>query len=79
MMRGRASGHDFVDPMILKILRETKTPLSILGINYMINGFVGRMINVNIVKNHLLFLVRDNKVSESVNKENGVTYYKLIL
>lgn len=78
-MRGRATGHDFVDPMILKILGQTKTAMSILGINYMVNESVGRTINMNIVRDHLLFLVKSKKISEIFNKENGVTYYRLIL
>ena len=79
LMKRRSSGHDFMDPMVLKILRETRTRLSILGINYLINGIVGRTINLNVVKNHLLFLVKDKKISENVNKESGIAYYRLIL
>lgn len=77
-MRGRISGHDFVDPMIVKILIESKIPMSILGINYRVNGKVGKTINLNVIRNHLLFLVKSKKISESLNKETGVTYYKLI-
>ncbi len=78
-MRGRATGHDFVDPMILDILKESKIPMSILGINYRINGNIGKTVNINAVRNHLLLLVKSKKISENLNKENGVTYYKLIL
>ena len=77
-MRGRASGHDFVDPMILRILKESKDPMSILGINYRVNGSAGKTINLNIIRNHLLFLVKSKKISQNIDKENGVTYYKLI-
>lgn len=77
-MKRKPSGYDFVDPMVLKILREAKTPLSLLGINYLINGIVERTINLNIIKNHLIFLVKEKKVSERFNGKNGVTYYELV-
>jgi len=77
-MRGRASGHDFVDPMIITILKESKRSMSTLGINYRVNETVGRTINLNVIRDHLLFLVKNKKISESLDKENGVTYYKLI-
>lgn len=78
-MRGRASGHDFVDPMILKILKESRVPMSMLGINYRVNGSAGRTINLNVIRDHLLFLVKTKRISESIDRQNGVTYYKLIL
>ncbi len=77
-MRGRASGHDFVDPIILKILRESRTPMSTLGINYRVNETAGRTINLNVIREHLIFLARSKKISENLDKENGVTYYKLV-
>ena len=78
IMRGRASGHDFVDPLILKILKESKVPLSTLGINYKVNENVGRTINLNVIRDHLIFLVENRKISESLDKRNSVIYYKLI-
>jgi len=78
-MRGVASGFDFVDPMILKILRESRVSMSTLAINYRVNETTGRTINLNVIRNHLIFLVKDKKISESFNKQNGITYYKLIL
>ena len=77
-MRGRASGHDFVDPLILKLLKESKVSMSTLGINYRINELAGRTINLNVIREHLIFLVKSKKISENLNKENGVTYYKFI-
>jgi hypothetical protein len=76
-MRGRASGHDFVDPIMLKILQESKVPLSVLGMNYMVNQTVGKTINLGIVKTHLTMLVKDKKISESFDKDKGITFYKL--
>ena len=77
-MRGRASGHDFVAPIIMKILKESKSPMSMLGINYRVNNDAGRTINLNVIRDHLLFLLKSKKISENMNRENGVTYYKLI-
>lgn len=78
-MRGRTSGMDFVDPMILKILRESKISMSTLAINYRINEQVGKTVNLNVIRNHLIFLVRDKKISESVNRQSGIAYYKQVL
>lgn len=78
-MRGRVSNHDFVEPMIMKILKESRVPMSVLAINYRVNEAAGRTINLNVIRNQLLFLVKDKKILESLNKENDVTYYKLIL
>jgi repressor of nif and glnA expression len=74
----RSAGHDFLDPMILKILKESKIPMSTLGINYRINEAVGKTINLNIVRNHLIFLLNNKKISEKIDEEKGVTYYKLV-
>lgn len=74
----RSSGHDFLDPLILKTLKESKVSMSILGINYRINETVGKTINLNIVKNHLMILLNNKKISERVDEENGVAYYKLV-
>jgi len=78
-MRGRVPSHDFVEPMILKILKEFRVSMSALAINYKVNEAAGRTINLNVIRNHLIFLVKNKKIFESLDKENDVTYYKLIL
>jgi hypothetical protein len=78
-MRRGIPGHDFIEPMILKLLKESRVPMSTLAINYRVNEAAGRMINLNVIKNHLIFLVKNKKILESLDKENDVTYYKLIL
>jgi len=78
-MRGRLPSHDFVEPMILNILKESGVPMPALAINYKVNEAAGRAINLNVIKNHLIFLVKNKKIFESLDKENDVTYYKLIL
>ena len=78
MMGGRP-GFDFVEPMILNVLKVSEIPMSILSINYRVNESVGRTINLNVIKNRLLFLVGKNKISEKMDRKNGILYYKLIL
>lgn len=78
-MRGRVPSHDFVEPMILKILRESRVSMSALAINYRVNEAAGRTINLNVIRKHLIFLVKNKKIFESLDKENDVIYYKLIL
>ena len=73
-----SSGHDFVEPAILKILKESIVPMSTLGINYRINELAGKVINLNVIRNHLVFLVKSKKVIEKFDSENGVTYYKIV-
>jgi len=78
-MRGRAPSQDFVEPMILKILKESRIAMSALAINYRVNEAAGRIVNLNVIRDHLIFLVKNKKIFESLDKENDVTYYKLIL
>ena len=78
-MRGRLPSHDFVEPMILNILKESGVSMPALAINYKVNEAAGRAINLNVIKNHLIFLVKNKKIFESLDKKNDVTYYKLIL
>lgn len=76
-MTGRTSSHDFVGPLIMKILKESKVSMSTLGINYRVNESVGRIINLKIIRDHLIFLEEKRKISKFLNEENGVTYYKI--
>jgi len=75
-MTGRISGFNFVEPTIIRILRESGS-LSMLAINYHVNTSVGRTINLNVIKKNLMFLLNHKKISEKI-EPNGVTYYKLI-
>jgi hypothetical protein len=78
-MRGRNPDYNFVEPMILKILKKSRISMSLLAINYHVNEDIGRTINLNSIKKNLTFLVNHKKISEKTNKKNGVVYYKLIL
>ncbi len=79
MMRTISSGHDFVEPMILQILKKSMDSMSTLAINYRVNEASGRTINLNVIRNCLGFLVKNKKIFQSLNEENDVTYYKLIV
>jgi len=69
---------DFVEPMILKILKMSRIPMSVLSINYHVNERAGKSINLNVIKSNLTFLVSHNKISEKLDRKNGIVYYKLI-
>jgi len=76
-MHGRNAGYDFLDPMIINILKQSTAPLTLLGISFKVNENIGRVINLNVIKSHLNFLVRKKEVSEIANKEDGITHYKV--
>jgi repressor of nif and glnA expression len=78
MIRG-ISNHDFVDPLILKILKESGASMTTLAINYRVNQSSGGTINLRIIKDHLTFLVDKEKISKSMDKFNDVAYYKIIV
>jgi hypothetical protein len=76
-MVGRVPRQDFVEPMILKILKISTIPMSTLAINFRVNERAGRTINLNDIKNNLMFLVKNKRISEKLDEENGIVYYKL--
>ena len=78
-MGGRISSIDFIEPMILKILKNSEIPMSTLAINYRVNENIGKIINMHVIKTNLMFLVNHNKISGKLNSENKVVYYNLIL
>jgi hypothetical protein len=78
-MRSVSSGREFVEPLILKILNSSTDSMPALAINYKVNEAAGRAINLNVIKDCLIFLVKSKKIFESFNEENDVAYYKLIV
>lgn len=78
-MKRRISNYEFVNPLILKILRESKVSMTTLAINYRVNQSVGKTVNLRIIKDHLIFLVKNKQISESLDKLNDITYYKMIV
>jgi repressor of nif and glnA expression len=68
---------DFVEPMILKILEMSKLPMTTLSINYHVNERTGKTINLKVIKNSLASLVSNKKISEGIDEESGIAYYRL--
>lgn len=77
-MEKRTLGYNFVEPTILKILKNSNTALPLLAINFHVNASIGREINLNIIKKNVLFLMDKNKISKKLDV-NGVMNYKLVL
>jgi hypothetical protein len=78
-MRRRNPDYNFVEPMILKILKKSGIFMSVLAINYHVNENIGRAVSLNAIKKNLTFLANRKKISEKTDKKTGVVYYKLIL
>ncbi len=74
-MRGRNSDNVYLEPEILKILRESSMPMSALGINFKVNSKFDKIIELNTVKHHLNTLVKNRKVLEKV--KDDTTHYKI--
>jgi hypothetical protein len=70
---------DFVEPMILKILKLSEIPMTTLCINYRVNENFGRRVSMGVIRSNLRFLVNHKKISEKMDKKNGITSYKFIL
>jgi hypothetical protein len=78
-MRGRNPDYNFVEPMIINILKKSKISMPLLAINYHVNESIGKAVSLNDIKKNLTFLVNRKKISEKTNKKTGIVHYKLIL
>ena len=76
-MRGRNVNHTFLDSIIIHVLKESPVPMQVLGISFKVNEETGKIINLNVVKNHLNILVDKKKVLTKVDKSNGSIHYKI--
>ena len=74
-MRGPNTDSTYLEPEILKILREAGMPMPALGINFRINDWLDKIIELNTVKRHLNILVKSKKILEKV--KDDTTYYKI--
>lgn len=79
MRKSKVSRTDFVEPMILKILKMSNSPMTTLSINYHVNEMAGKTVNLKVIKSSLTFLVNNNKISERLDRGNGITYYETLL
>ena len=77
MARCRSMDYDFLDQMIMVILRESPEPLQPLNINFKINERSRRVIRFNVIKQHLEFLVTCKKIfkSEVTGNDNKIIVY----
>ena len=69
-MRGRSTDYCFINPMIINILEKSKIPLQSLAVSFKINEISGKIINLNVVKNHLEDLAEKRKIVKKRKKES---------
>jgi len=74
-MRGRSIDYEFLDNIILHILRETEVPMQVLGVSFKVNEKCGRIVNLNSVKDRLENLVDKKKILKKMNKEENTFYW----
>lgn len=73
-MRRRNNDYCFIDPMIMDILEKAEVPMQPLCVSFKVNEMSGKIINLNVVKNHLELLVEKKKVVKNINKDEFVSY-----
>jgi len=76
-MRGRGVNHNFLDSIIVRVLKESTVPMQALGVSFKVNEETGKIINLNVVKNHLNNLVDKKKILMRMEKSDGTIYYKI--
>lgn len=69
--RGRSKGYDFLDGMMMDIVKESPKPMPPLGISFMVNEKSKDVVNFNIVKQHLDLLVTHKKIFKGEITENN--------
>jgi repressor of nif and glnA expression len=74
-MRRRSSDYCFIDPMIMDVLQKSESPVQALCVSFKVNEMSGKIINLNVVKNHLEILVEKKKVVKNIKDES--TLYSL--
>jgi hypothetical protein len=74
-MRRRSSDYCFIDPMIMDVLQKSVSPVQALCVSFKVNEMSGKIINLNVVKNHLETLVEKKKVVKNIKDES--TLYSL--
>ena len=76
-MRRRDNEYDFIDPIVIRILNKSTTPLQPLAINFMVNRVTKEIIPFHAVKERLRILVNEGKVSEKVKNDGAkdISFY----
>jgi len=76
-MRGRAINYSFLDSIIIHVLKESPVPMQVLGISFKVNEETGKIISLNVVKNHLNNLVGKKRILMKMKKSDGSAHYKI--
>lgn len=74
-MRGRNTDYFYLEPEILEILRTSEVPMSALGVNFRINNKLEKVIDLNIIKQHLEELVKNDKLLRF--EKDDIIHYKV--
>jgi hypothetical protein len=60
--------------MIMDILEKSEIPVQPLCVSFKINEISGKIIDLNVVKNHLEDLVEKKKIIKKINKDESIFY-----
>ena len=74
-MRGRNTDYFYLEPEILEILRTSEVPMSALGVNFRINNKLEKVVDLNIIKQHLEELVKNDKLLKF--EKDDIIHYKV--
>jgi repressor of nif and glnA expression len=74
-MRGRSEDYDYLEPEILKILKESDVPMSALGINFRVNNKFDKIVELNTIKRNLEKLTKSKKLLKK--DKDDTTFYRL--
>jgi hypothetical protein len=74
-VRGRNTDYFYLEPEILEILRTSEVPMSALGVNFRINNKLEKVIDLNIIKQHLEELVKNDKLMRF--EKDDIIHYKV--
>jgi hypothetical protein len=74
-VRGRNTDYFYLEPEILEILRTSEVPMSALGVNFRINNKLEKVVDLNIIKQHLEELVKNDKLLKL--EKDDIVHYKV--
>jgi hypothetical protein len=74
-VRGRNTDYFYLEPEILEILRTSEVPMSALGVNFRINNKLEKVVDLNIIKQHLEELVKNDKLLKF--EKDDIIHYKV--
>jgi len=74
-MRGRSIDYEFLDNVILHVLRESEVPMQVLGVSFKVNEKCKRIVNLNAVKDRLSSLTEKKKILRKMDKDENTFYW----